>query len=74
MSAAGMTPYKLITPPAMAAEANNMARNKSPLPRNTVAKKRSSFSPSLSRTTPMNHKKAIPANGSRFKANVTVPE
>jgi hypothetical protein len=50
----------MIIPPATAAEANSMARNKSPLPRKTVAKKRSSSSPNRSRSTPMNHKKAKP--------------
>src|SRR5579872_1127744 len=45
-----------------------MARNRSPLPRNTVAKKRSSCSPIRSRSTPMNHRKATPANGRRFSA------
>ncbi len=49
-----------------------MARNRSPLPRNTVAKKRSSYAPSRSRSTPMNQRKAIPANGSRCRARLTV--
>ena len=41
--------------------------NNNPLPKNTVAKNRSSPSPIRSRTTPMNHKNTMPANGSRFK-------
>src|SRR6478752_9757677 len=61
-------------PPATAAEAKNMARNKSPLPKKTVAKKRSSSSPSRSRKTPMNHKNAMPAKGTKFSATATVPE
>ena len=48
-----------------------MAMKSSPLPRNTVAKNRSSPSPIRSRTTPMNQRKAMPANGSRFKARST---
>ena len=51
-----------------------MARNKSPLPRKTVAKKRSSSSPNRSRSTLMNHKKAMPANGTRFSARAPVFE
>jgi len=65
-------PKMLITPPATAAELNSMARNKSPLPRKTVAMKRSSFAPRRSRTTPTNHKKAMPENGTRFSARLTV--
>ena len=42
-----------------------MATNSRPLPRNTVAKKRSSWSPIRSRTTPRNHRNAMPANGAR---------
>jgi hypothetical protein len=61
-------------PPTTAAEANRMARNRSPLPRKTVAKKRSSSSPSRSRSTPMNHKKAMPANGTRFSTRATLFE
>ena len=64
----------MMIPPATAAEANSMARNKSPLPRNTVAKKRSSKSPRRSRSTAMNHKKAMPAKGTRFGARATVFE
>ncbi len=37
-----------------------------------MAKNRSSRSPIRSRTTPTNHKKAIPANGMRFSAIDTV--
>src|SRR4029077_7318061 len=64
----------MMIPPATAAEAKSMARNRSPLPRKTVAKKRSSSSPNRSRTTPMNHKKAMPANGTRFSARATLFE
>ena len=35
-----------MTPPAVAADANSIARNSSPLPRKTVAKSLSSYSPS----------------------------
>ena len=56
------------SPAATAPVQNSIATNSSPLPRNTVAKKRSSFSPMRSRTTPMNHRKAIPANGNRLRA------
>src|SRR4051794_6616867 len=55
-------------PAATAAADNIMATNSNPLPRNTVAKSRSSPSPIRSRTTPMNHKNAMAENGSRFKA------
>jgi hypothetical protein len=37
-----------------------------------VAKKRSSYYPSRSRITPMNHRKAMPANGRRYKAREIV--
>ena len=60
-----------ISPPAKAAAANSMATNSSPLPRNTEAKNRSSRCPIRSRTTPMNHKKAMPAKGTRFSAMTT---
>ena len=60
-----------ISPPAKAAATNSMATNSSPLPRNTEAKNRSSRCPIRSRTTPMNHKKAIPAKGTRFSAMTT---
>src|SRR5208282_4474598 len=66
--------HPMMIPPATAAEANSMARNKSPLPRKTVAKKRSSSSPRRSRSTPMNHQKAMPANGTRFSARATLFE
>ena len=49
------------TPAAM----NNIATNSRPLPRNTVAKNRSSRSPIRFRTTAMNHRNAMPANGAR---------
>src|SRR5580704_137503 len=55
-------------PPATAERAKVIARNRSPLPRNTVAKKRSSSAPIRSRKTPMNHRNAIPAKGSRPRA------
>ena len=51
---------------AVTAPWNSMARKSSPLPRNTVENSRSSITtPTCSRTTPMNHKKAMPANGTR---------
>ena len=56
------------SPPETAAPTKSMATNNRPLPRNTVAKKRSSRWPTRSRITPMNHKKAMPANGTRFSA------
>src|SRR6185437_4173623 len=52
-------------------EAKTTARNRNPLPRNTVAKKRSSCSHMRSRSTPMNHKKVIPAKGNRPRARLT---
>src|SRR5271165_3826160 len=58
-------------PPATAAEANSIARNTRPLPRKTVAKNRSSSSPRRSRNTAINHRKAMPANGTRFSAKAT---
>ena len=57
--------------PATAAATNSMPTNSRPLPRNTVANRRSSRSPIRSRSTPMNHRKAIPANGMRFRATAT---
>src|SRR5258708_19384868 len=62
-----------MTEPINAAAANSIARNNKPLPKNTVAKKRSSSWPSRSRSTPMNHRKATPANGTRFNATAIVP-
>ena len=56
----------------LTALAKSMATNNSPLPRNTVAKKRSSRCPMRSRTTPMNHRNAIPANGTMLTARATV--
>lgn len=41
---------------------------------NTVAKKRSSRFPRRSRSTPMNQRNAIPANGTRLTERDTVPE
>src|SRR6516165_5702467 len=55
----------------MAPAANSIARNSRPLPKNTVAKNRSSRLPKRSRKTPMNHRKASPANGTRFNAMAT---
>ena len=49
----------------------SMSRNSSPLPRKTVENNRSSTGPSRSRTTPMNHRKAIPANGTRCRPTLT---
>src|SRR4051794_36823653 len=61
-----------MTAPITAAATNSMARNNKALPKKTVAKKRSSCCPSRSRSTPINHKKATPANGMRFSASATV--
>src|SRR5688572_7831512 len=58
-------------PPATAPPVNSIAIISSPLPRNTVAKNRSSPAPIRSRITPMNHRNASPANGSRFNASTT---
>ena len=58
-------------PPATAAATNSMATNSRPLPRNTVAKNRSSCAPIRSLITPMNHRKAMPANGMRFSPIAT---
>ena len=52
---------------AMTAPVNNIARKSRPLPRNTVENNRSSTSPSCSRTTPMNQRKAIPAKGTSWR-------
>jgi hypothetical protein len=60
-----------MSPPPTAAATNSMATNSRPLPRNTVAKKRSSRSPIRSRSTPTNHRNAIPANGTRLSATAT---
>ena len=54
--------------PETAAATKSIAMKSRPLPRNTVAKKRSSASPTRSRTTPMNHRNAIPANGTSASA------
>src|SRR5436305_2714671 len=56
--------------PITAAATNSIERKSSALPRNTVAKKRSSCRSSRSRSTPIDHRKATPANGTRFKASV----
>src|SRR6204780_482700 len=58
-------------PPEIAAAAKSMATNNRPLPRKTVAKKRSSRAPTRSLTTPTNHRNAIPAKGTRFRAIAT---
>ena len=58
-------------PPATAAATNIMPTNNRPLPRKTVAKKRSSCAPIRSLITPINHRKAIPANGMRFSPTAT---
>jgi hypothetical protein len=47
------------------------AKNNNPLPKNTVAKNLSSRAPRRSRSTPMNHRNAIPANGTRLTARAT---
>ena len=67
----GLELTSAIRPPAIAAAAKIIATNNSPLPRNTVAKKRSSRSPIRSLSTPMNHRNAIPANGTRLSAIAT---
>lgn len=51
-----------------AAAANRDATNSRPDPRNTVANSRSSAAPNRVRRTPRNHRKAIPANGTRYRA------
>ena len=50
---------------------NIIARNSSPLPKNTDKKNLSSNLPNPSRTTPMNHRNAIPANGINTDAILT---
>jgi len=60
-----------MSPPPIAAATNIIPTNRRPLPRNTVAKKRSSRSPIRSRSTPRNHRNAIPANGTRLRATAT---
>ena len=55
-------------PPITAVPTNTMPTNSRPLPRKTVAKNRSSRSPILSRMTPMNHRNAMPANGTKPSA------
>ena len=56
-----------ISPRVTATAAKSMATKSKPLPRNTVAKKRSSNSPMWLRRTAINHRNAIPVNGTRFK-------
>src|SRR5262245_28362585 len=58
-------------PAVTALATKSIATNSSPLPRNTVAKNRSSRWPIRSRTTPMNQRNAIPAKGTRFSARTT---
>jgi hypothetical protein len=58
--------------PARDAAVKMLARNSSELPKNTVEKNRSSWAPRRSRSTPMNQRKATPANGTRFNASITV--
>ena len=70
----GATTKEVMSAPASAAAANSIARNNRPLPKKTVAKNRSSCSPRRSRNTPMNHRKAIPANGTKFRASAILPE
>src|SRR5260370_23658731 len=60
-----------MSPPPTAAATNIMPTNNRPLPRKTVAKKRSSCLPIRSLTTPMSHRNAIPANGTRLSAVAT---
>src|SRR3977135_1701983 len=69
MNFSGVASYAIKRPPVAAEEAKVIARNRRPRPRNTVAKKRSSCPPIRSRSTPMNHRKAIPAKGSRPRAS-----
>jgi hypothetical protein len=56
---------------AIPADASIIATKMSPLPRNTEAKNRSSWTPSRSRTTPMNQRKAMLANGTSRRAAST---
>lgn len=55
-----------------AAAQNSIARKSNPLPRKTVANRRSSSGPRRSRITPTNQRKATPAKGMRLIANVIV--
>src|SRR6516165_10624753 len=61
-------------PPTAAAAVNSMLRNSNPLPRKTVAKNRSSSAPKRSRSTPINQRNAIPANGTKLSASAMVLE
>ena len=74
INCAGAAAKDAISAPARAAAANSIARNNRPLPRKTVAKNRSSWSPRRSRNTPMNQRKAIPANGTKFRASAILPD
>src|ERR1700735_1696366 len=59
-------------PPSMPAATKNMPTNSRPLPMKILAKKPSACRPIRSLITPRNHRKAIPANGTRFSATSTV--
>src|SRR6516162_375616 len=72
ISCAGAVSNEIISAPATAAAANSIPKNSRPLPKNTVAKNLSSLAPKRSRSTPMNHRNAIPANGTRLIASATV--
>jgi hypothetical protein len=61
--AASSTRLPAASPLPTAAAANIIARNNNPLPTNTVEKNLSSSVPNPSRTTPMNQRNVIPANG-----------
>src|SRR5262249_1449719 len=61
ISCVGAASNEMMSAPATAAAANSIAKNRRPLPKNTVAKNLSSRSPRRSRNTPMNHRNAIPA-------------
>ena len=64
----GLGPASIVSRLAeVTAPMKSIARKSSPLPRNTVENSRSSISPSWSRTTPMNQRKAMPANGIRWR-------
>ena len=59
------------SPRETATAANSMATNSSPLPKNTVAKNRSSNRPMRLRSTAMNQRNAIPVKGTKFSAMPT---
>ena len=62
----------MIIPPPVAAEANSIARNKSPLPRKTVAKKAILKLSQAVAQHGNDHKKAMPANGIRLSPRAVV--